>query len=88
MAQFRDKRDTLAASIMKISTGLLSILILLWVSIPASSQSPISSLRGSPIGVGDKAPDFILQDQNNKTVRLSKTRGKSAVLLVFYRGYW
>jgi peroxiredoxin Q/BCP len=32
---------------------------------------------------GDKAPDFVLQDQNGKTVRLSDYRGRS-VLLFFY----
>ena len=88
MAQFSDKRDLVGANIMKISTAFFSVMILLWVSIDASSQSPIPSLRSSPIGVGDKAPDFTLQDQNNNPAKLSEARGKSAVVLVFYRGYW
>ncbi|PYS58069.1 MAG: hypothetical protein DMF73_13975 [Acidobacteria bacterium] len=45
-------------------------------------------MRGSPIGVGDIAPDFTLQDQNNSKVTLSDVRGKRSVVLVFYRGYW
>ena len=34
--------------------------------------------------VGDQAPDFALQDQNGKTVRLSDFRGKKTVVLAFY----
>ncbi len=36
------------------------------------------------IGVGDKAPDFTLRDQNNERVSLSEFGGSRAVLLVFY----
>lgn len=39
-----------------------------------------------PLKVGEIAPDFILNDQTGKSVQLSKA--KSAVVLVFYRGYW
>ena len=38
----------------------------------------------STIGVGDKAPDFKLRDQNGKEVALSDFRGKKAVVLYFY----
>ena len=34
--------------------------------------------------VGDRAPDFALQDQKGNTVRLSDFRGKKAVVLAFY----
>jgi len=34
--------------------------------------------------VGDRAPDFILQDQKGNTVRLSDFGGKKAVVLAFY----
>ena len=53
-----------------------------------NSQSPTDSMRGSPIGIGDIAPDFTLQDQNDSKVTLSEARGKHSVVLVFYRGYW
>jgi peroxiredoxin len=36
------------------------------------------------LAVGDTAPDFSLQDQNNQTVRLSSFRSSKSVLLVFY----
>src|SRR2546430_12564913 len=34
--------------------------------------------------VGEPAPDFELQDEQGRTVRLSDFRGKSAVVLMFY----
>jgi hypothetical protein len=34
--------------------------------------------------VGDRAPDFALQDQNGKTVRLSDFSGKKTIVLAFY----
>src|ERR1051325_6881307 len=42
-------------------------------------------------GIGAKAPDFTLLDQNGKPVALSQLLGQpgtKGVLLVFYRGYW
>ncbi|MFN2426562.1 MAG: peroxiredoxin [Candidatus Binatia bacterium] len=36
------------------------------------------------IAVGDKAPDFQLQDQNGRTVSLADFRGSKAVVLYFY----
>ncbi|MGQ9586922.1 MAG: redoxin domain-containing protein [Thermoplasmata archaeon] len=36
------------------------------------------------IAVGDYAPDFELEDQNGKKVRLSQFRGKKNVLLAFF----
>jgi peroxiredoxin len=38
----------------------------------------------SDIRVGDLAPDFELEDQNGKKVRLSQYRGKKNVLLAFF----
>jgi peroxiredoxin len=40
------------------------------------------------IAVGQKAPDFTLQDQNKKDVRLSDFAGKKRVVLVFYPLDW
>jgi cytochrome oxidase Cu insertion factor (SCO1/SenC/PrrC family) len=37
--------------------------------------------------VGKPAPNFTLQDQHGKTVRLASLRDRR-VLLIFYRGYW
>src|ERR1700731_82635 len=40
------------------------------------------------IAVGQKAPDFTLQDQNKKEVKLSDFAGKKKVVLVFYPLDW
>ena len=41
-----------------------------------------------PIGIGETAPDFTLMDHRGTKVTLSDAKGKSPVVLVFYRGYW
>ena len=71
---------------MKVSTAFCQIMVLFLVAMAAGSQTPPP--RSSPIGVGDSAPDFTLDDQNNNKVTLSDPRRKSPVVLVFYRGYW
>ena len=40
------------------------------------------------VKVGQAAPDFTLENVEGKTISLSDFRGKKAVVLVFYRGYW
>lgn len=40
------------------------------------------------IKVGQAAPDFALENVEGQAVNLSDFRGKKAVVLVFYRGYW
>ncbi len=44
--------------------------------------------RNSPVAVGEMAPDFTLDDQNNRKVTLSSARGSMPTVLVFYRGNW
>ena len=44
--------------------------------------------RNTSVAVGEVAPDFTLQDQNGNKMSLSDARGKSPIVLVFYRGYW
>ena len=55
-----------------------------------SAPSSTSQLapRNSPVAVGELAPDFTLEDQNNQKVTLSSTRGSMPTVLVFYRGNW
>jgi len=38
--------------------------------------------------VGEPAPDFTLADASGRPVTLADYRGRKAVVLVFYRGYW
>jgi len=44
--------------------------------------------RNSPVAVGEIAPDFTLDDQNNRKVTLSSARGNMPTVLIFYRGNW
>ena len=44
--------------------------------------------RSTPVGVGDMAPDFTLEDQDGRTVTLSVELKKQPVVLIFYRGNW
>jgi cytochrome oxidase Cu insertion factor (SCO1/SenC/PrrC family) len=69
-------------------TMLLQITLLIFIGLCANTHSPAYGQRAGPIGIGEVAPDFTLQDQNGQKVTLSDARGKSPVVLVFYRGYW
>jgi len=49
-------------------------------NLPESADAP---------SVGEKAPQFVLPDTNNRTVSLSSVLAESnGVLLIFYRGFW
>jgi len=73
---------------VKVLTALFQTIVLISTSMAANSQSPTPPGRSTPVGVGDIAPDFTLEDQNKNKITLSDARGKSPVVLVFYRGYW
>ena len=73
---------------VKVLTAFFQTIVLLSVSVAANLQSPTAAMRSTPIGIGDVAPEFTLEDQNRNKVTLSAARGKSPVVLVFYRGYW
>jgi len=66
--------------------GLLFVVYVMGSWLPASSAAP---------RVGQKAPDFTLNDLNDKPVTLSQlltepfnNQPPKGVLLIFYRGYW
>jgi len=67
--------------------------LFLFATTVMSRQLPAAA--GSP-KVGEKAPDFVLQDQEGRSVRLYDLLGpavggagpSSWVVLIFYRGYW
>ncbi|MDR6881884.1 redoxin domain-containing protein [Bacillus sp. 3255] len=43
---------------------------------------------GKGLNIGDKAPDFTLEDATGKLVTLSEELAKGPVIIVFYRGEW
>jgi len=47
----------------------------------------IGKIVGSPtVAVGERAPDFMLKDQDGKDLRLSDLTDQGRVVLVFFRG--
>jgi cytochrome oxidase Cu insertion factor (SCO1/SenC/PrrC family) len=54
----------------------------------AELKAPTAAMRAEPVKAGESAPDFTLTDQNGQSHALAAERGKRAVVLVFYRGYW
>lgn len=67
---------------------LLPIILLISIGVCANPHSAYYTQRTAPVAVGEVAPDFTLEDQSGQKVTLSDVRGKSPVVLVFYRGYW
>jgi len=71
----------------------IAMLALLFVSLSCSTaQKSVSSgdqtAGAAPLQVGEKAPDFTLEDQEGRKVTLSSQFGKTMTVLVFYRGSW
>lgn len=71
---------------MKVLLVLLQITLVILISLCVTPE--MYGQRTGPIAVGEVAPDFTLEDQSGHKVTLSDARGKSPVVLVFYRGYW
>jgi len=65
---------------------LLPTTVVIVISLCATSEC--YGQRTGPVAVAEVAPDFTLEDQSGHKVTLSDARGKSPVVLVFYRGYW
>lgn len=57
------------------------------VSQTAAAPSAADAVRGA-LGVGDRAPDFVLPDASGRPVRLSDRLAEGPVVLTFYRGAW
>jgi len=63
-------------------------LIALTFCLMAVSNLEAQTPRATPLAVGEMAPDSTLEDHRGHKTTLSESRGKSPVVLVFYRGYW
>lgn len=66
-------------------TLAVGFLIIVALVNPAIAQTQAVA---KPVGIGEAAPDFTLMDHHGAKVTLSDSKGKSPVVLVFYRGYW
>ena len=77
---------------MRAMTGRLFVFLLLALSLlahgAASAAAADKPARSTPLRAGEIAPDFTLEDADGRRHSLAAQRGKSAVVLVFYRGYW
>lgn len=64
-------------------SAALVVLVLATAGVPAQDQRAPDEMTG--VGVGEKAPDFELKDQNGQEVALSDLLKQGTVALVFFR---
>jgi len=69
---------------MARTLGLAFLILAALVNAPTAQ----TQTGAKQVGVGAAAPDFSLVDHHGKKVTLAEWKGKSPVVLVFYRGYW
>lgn len=58
--------------------------ILLFVTVSIACAQTTPKPPQSTLKVGDAAPEFVLNDTDGKTVKLSDFKGKKSVVLAFY----
>ena len=69
-----------------MSRTLAAALLIIIASVTAATVR--GQTVATPLKVGEAAPDFTLVDHRGNKLTLSDSRGKSPVVIVFYRGYW
>lgn len=70
--------------VLAVVVGLITSTGLFAADVPPAA----SVKRAAPVGAGDTAPDFTLEDQSGRVVNLSAEWKKQPVVLIFYRGHW
>ena len=65
---------------------ILALAFLILITVNATTA--LAQTVAKPLKVGDAAPDFTLVDHRGNKWKLSDSKGKSPVVIVFYRGYW
>lgn len=78
---------------MKLSRFAAVCAIFFSVAIAFAELGPKDGAHVKPtdldrVKIGDRAPDFTLEEINGRPISLSDFRGKKHVVLVFYRGHW
>jgi len=78
-----------------LRNGVLALAFIALLTIAAASLrlGPRDEVQLAPtdlerVKVGDKAPDFTLENRDGTRISLSDFAGKKNVVLVFYRGHW
>ncbi len=66
---------------LRRTTLVLAGTLLAWAGLGHAQQPAPATTH---LKVGDPAPDFTLNDQNNQPVKLSDFKGKKNVVLAFY----
>jgi hypothetical protein len=80
--RYRGKVSGPILSALSLAVFSLFCLLIFYLArqVPASSDAPRA---------GQQAPAFTLSDANGKSMALADLmKGRRAVLLIFYRGYW
>ncbi len=72
---------------------VFALFLFLSISLAHGQPGPKDGAKLPPtelerIKVGDKAPDFTLENMDGKRISLSDFAGKKNMVLVFYRGHW
>ena len=88
------RREIYRGRILGPVLGVLSVAVLgLFLFATTVGSRDLPEAAGAP-KVGEKVPDFVLQDAQGRSVRLYELLGQKAggpgswVVLIFYRGYW
>lgn len=73
-----------------ITTILVALLSIAAANGPLGPKdgAGLSPLDLERVKVGEKAPDFTLENMDGRRISLSGFAGKKNVVLVFYRGHW
>lgn len=77
--------------IIRVTTAIFAVLYS--ISVASAQLGPkdgfeLTATDLERVKVGDKAPDFTLEDMHANKITLSDLRGQKKVVLVFYRGHW
>ncbi|PNU20099.1 hypothetical protein C2E25_09295 [Geothermobacter hydrogeniphilus] len=54
----------------------------------AREQFDVEAMMSGVIRVGDRAPDFTLEDENGNQVSAAALREKGPLVITLYRGVW
>ncbi len=76
-----------------IATTIFLTVLLLFISMGHAQLGPRDGDELTPVEldrvkVGDRAPDFTLEDSEGEKISLSQFHNNKKLVLVFYRGHW